>query len=195
MLPPWSDATRSALTTDAKALAETSLRPFPTSGWNHPSFEAAVEAGRSAIGEITRIVIAVPELTQRASATATSPASEAWHNLEHSVARAVASTRNDQSVDELLTRVEVINRGTPGAQVAIESMGGTTSAEVLLPLGHPQRPLGVDDLASKWSVSAIEVVSLLARIESWLGSPEPRNAANLNASLDGVAPFSSGKEP
>lgn len=194
VLPSWSSTTGTVLTTDANALAETSLRPFPTSGWNHPAFEAALETGRSAIGEIIRIVIAVPEATQRASSGRTSPASEAWHNLEYSVARAIASTRNGQSVEDLLTRVEVINRGAPGAQVTIESVGGTTSAEVLLPLGHPQRPLGVDDLVRKWGVSAGEVVSLLARIESWLESIEPRNAANLNASLDGVALFSAGKE-
>ena len=194
MLPPWSVATLSALTTDADALAETSLRPFPTSGWNHPSFEAALEAGRSAIGSIIRIVIAVPESTQRASAAGTRPASEAWHHLGHSVARAVASTRNGQSVDELLTRVEVVNRRAAGAEVTIEAVGGATSVEVLMPLGHPQRPLGVEDLARKWGMATSEVVSLLARIESWLTNAEPRNAPNLNASLDGVAAVASERE-
>jgi 2-methylcitrate dehydratase PrpD len=185
----------SALTTDADALAGTSLRPFPTSGWNHPAFEAALEAGRSAIGAIRRIVITVPESTQRASAVVTRPASEAWHHLGHSVVRAVASTRNGQSVDELLTRVEVVNRRVAGAQVTIEAVGGSTSAEVLIPLGHPQRPLDVDDLARKWEKAPSEVVSLLARVESWLTNAEPRSAPNLNASLDGVAGVASEREP
>lgn len=172
VLPPWDSVVRHELTTHADAIATTSLRPLPTSGWNHAAYEAARAAGAATSGAITRIAVAVPESTRRASAGATEPASEAWHHLSQSVVRAIVAVRSGQSLDALLRRVEIVDREVPGALVSISAAGGTSTAEVLLPLGHPARPLTTNDLALKWSIPANEVSALLDSVESWLTGSE-----------------------
>lgn len=160
-----------ALVDDVAGLAGTSLRPLPASGWNHPAYEAAREAGSTAVGTITRITVAVPESARRASSGATSSAAEAWHDLGHSVARAVASVRDGQTVEELLAVVRIVDRAEPGASVVVEAGGRSTSADVTLPLGHPRRPLTSDDLARKWGTSVPLVESLLDGVATWLATP------------------------
>lgn len=170
-LPAWDGVTPATLVTDAHALAGTSIRPLPTSGWNHAAYEAARDAAVALEGRITRIVVAVPESTRRASSAATDPPSEAWHHLSLSVARAIRETQVQQPIGEILPLIEIVPRDEPGAHVTVEAVGGETSAEVCLPLGHPYRRPTEDDLARKWGLSAREASTLLDQVEEWLASP------------------------
>lgn len=178
-LPAWDGVSPATLVTDAHALAFTSIRPLPTSGWNHAAYEAARDAAAAVDGRIRRIVVAVPESTRCASSAATEPPSEAWHNLSLSIARAIRETHAQQPISELLPLIEIVPRDEPGAHVTVEAVGGEASSEVFLPLGHPDRRPTADDLARKWGLSAREAGTLLDQVEDWLAStavaPPPPN--------------------
>jgi len=183
VLPQLSSSAAEMLGLDYDALATTSVRPFPTSGWNHPAYEAAIEAARDVNGPIRSIEISVHERTRSASSMSLHSPSDEWSHLGHSVARAVASIRQDQSVCELLAIVTLAGRIEPGARVTLATSGGVCRADVLVPLGHPQRPLNVSDLARKWSMPVMGAGNFLASVERWLADPRPRDLAELVATI------------
>ena len=120
-----------------------SVRVFPTSGWNQMAYEAARNAAASVRGRIRSITVQVPP-----SQISTADSHDSWVSVKHAVVLAIG---RGQDHARLLASTSVEARPRPGACVEVVAELGHSSAKIVIPLGHPTRPVGDADIAAKWS--------------------------------------------
>lgn len=162
------------LTEDAQALPMTSVRVFPTSGWNQAAFDAALAAGpvRRPVQQVSvDVSAAVAEIS-----TGAEPAVEDrdW-SLEWAVATALLGAESD-GVAEVARRVLVRrNRNSPlQARVEVVTSGGREVGEVAFPRGHPERPADLQLVHDKWQqLIDMQPDRLHSRCRDLLISPDP----------------------
>jgi 2-methylcitrate dehydratase PrpD len=167
ILAPVDDSGRAILTrTSVDAIAEASLRLFPTSGWNQCVFEAAAIAGGARTGTVDRVVVEASADLIAGSVAGEGADDEHWVSLRWASANAILGA--DASSDErrrVVELVDVVPREGP-ARVVVGTRDSETVAEVETPLGHPTRPATTEDLARKWDVAVGETADLVTAINA-----------------------------
>lgn len=156
----------------SSALVTTSVRPFPTSGWNQAVYESAGTAASGLQGRVSTVRVEVDPRVLAASESSPRLADEAWVKVEWAAARAVAAS-TDQRARDLVGRVHVRSVDRPATKVEVLTTHGSGSAEVSIPLGHPSRPLSSDLLGAKWQLSPAVAESLVLEVAELLGGTAP----------------------
>jgi 2-methylcitrate dehydratase PrpD len=148
------------------AIADASLRIHPTSGWNQCAFEAATLAAADVREPFTVVAVEVPPEMITISESGEGSVDERWVSLRWAVSRgALGPTAPDDEVRRVAAIVELRPRVDPGAFVEISSRSSVRSAEVVNPLGHPDRPVAAAALAAKWDLDEADMAGLVAGIE------------------------------
>lgn len=143
---------------DDRALAESSLRVFATSGWNQTAYEAAREAGHQARGRIDAVIIRTPSAAPPAIAEA--------------VAAAIVAADGGRSRTDLPDRIE-LRPDTGVTSVRIQAAEQSAEFTVDLPLDHPSRPAPLAQVAAlKWHCAPAEAADRVARIAAELAGEE-----------------------
>lgn len=159
----------------ANALEETSLRVFPTSGWNQTAYEAALVAGGKARDQVRAIEVEVPSAVSAAS-TGSDPRAERFDSVEWAVAEALSSIA-ETGAEDLVGLVTVSERAA-GAWVRVVTDDVNGVAELSLPLDHPQRPAAVEELARlKWRRPVADVQQCLGRLADKLTQPASKGSS------------------
>jgi hypothetical protein len=152
--------------TNNDAIAEASLRIHPTSGWNQCAFEAATLAAARVHAPIGAVAVQVPSDVIAISESAEGSADEMWVSLRWAVSHAALGRSAPESeVARVAALVELRPRVSSGAHVAISGRRSVGSAEVVKPLGHPDRPVTAAALAAKWDVDDMGMAGLVAAID------------------------------
>jgi 2-methylcitrate dehydratase PrpD len=154
------------------ALACTSVRPFPTSGWNQLVYEAASIAALQVKEPISKIVVTTDGRTIATSESHPNDADAQWVRLDWSAARAVAAVLGGDASAHVRD-VHVVSREGRGATVEIVTGTGSVSAECTIPLGHPERPVPTNLLGAKWGITSDAAESLIDRVAHLLASTAP----------------------
>jgi hypothetical protein len=142
------------------ALSSTSLRIFPTGGWNQAPYEAASLAASNAAGPIIRVRAVVNERI----AAASRPINEhPWHNLPLAVAQGASTSGH--KVDP--GAVSITTSTAPGALVQVLTRRGAFSSTVIDPLDHPRRAARPAQAASKWTVSEEVAEQKVSQLDDW----------------------------
>lgn len=143
---------------DDRALVESSLRVFATSGWNQTAYEAAREAGEQARGRIDAVIIRTPSAAPPAIAEA--------------VVAAIVAADGDRSPADLANLIK-LQPDTGVTSVRIEATERSAEVAVDVPLDHPRRPATIAQLAAlKWHRAPAEAADGVARIAAQLAGEE-----------------------
>lgn len=183
-LGPLADLDRLGIQPDA--LDQTSVRIFPTSGWNQAVYEAALVAGAATRGAVRSIEVQVPSAVLVAStdpgwdeATTGEVARLDQRARFDSVcwavsgALAAAIPAAEGSAAELVDRVVVVERAA-GARVRVIADESCGVGDIDQPLDHPDRRASLDDLAAiKWHRSVEVVRRQLGEIAAMFTSRVP----------------------
>jgi hypothetical protein len=138
------------------ALEDSSLRVFPTSGWNQIAYEAALVAATRAAGPITAIVVSTP--------------GSAPPGVVEAVAAAIATADPSRVPTELIE----LRPDTGRTSVRVESDQIPAEISLTEPLDHPSRRADVTQLASlKWACLPIDAGARLERLADALTSGDP----------------------
>jgi len=144
------------------AIATTGIRLHAASGFAHGAAEAAATLGSVRPESISEVRITI---SAGAAALASNPHplddEQAWWSVEHTVAACLAAgdvsvlergLSADPSVRDLAGRVAVETGDVGwGAVVALRRTDGEEQTAVSdVPLGHPERPAGEEELLAKW---------------------------------------------
>lgn len=164
LLPRFSEAERATLFAAASGLANTSIRVWPTSGWNQGAWEAAgVAAGRLGV-RADRATVHVEASVAYASSGVDG---DTFSSLEQAVARAVGC-------DASAVAVSVTEDS--GATVTAAADTRHAVASVGAPLGHPSRPLSDAQLDEAWHLDSSAALDLAA---DWFATATPEAAQRL----------------
>lgn len=148
---------------DGWAIRTTSVRVFPTSGWNQAAYEAARTASGGLTGAVVSIATTVPGSTIARSAA------DPWNNLPHALASGAARGFDDpRDPAELIPLVTVAEGAS--TTVRVTTSHGSAEASVDLPSGHPERPARLEDLAAAWSLGLPEAQRRLDDLAAFLTS-------------------------
>ncbi|GAA3618077.1 MmgE/PrpD family protein [Microlunatus ginsengisoli] len=143
---------------DHRALVESSLRVFPTSGWNQTAYEAALEAANRVRGRIDAVIIRTPAAAPPAVAEA--------------VAAAIVSADGHRSPADLPALIE-LQPDAGVTAVRIDAAERSAESTVDVPLDHPRRPAAVAQLAVlKWHQAPAEAAERIARLTAQLAGEE-----------------------
>lgn len=164
--PAMSDAAVELLLTPADAIAMTSVRVLPTSGWNQTAYEAARAAAASAGGGDAIAIRAVVPPTVIARSVAHDP----WHSLSRALADAVGAD------DMRLPGIDIVAGRGAIATVTVETTKGRATESVEVPLDDPSRPAGPADLGAKWGLTPDETTNWLAALRDWLDGTDADTA-------------------
>jgi hypothetical protein len=118
------------------ALAESSLRVFPTSGWNQAAYEAGFTAAKGVGGRIGSITVQTP--------------SAAPPGVADAVVAAIVAAVPDSSPGELSTMIH-LRPDTGVTAVQIRARERSAESAVGCPLDHPARRADLNQVAAwKW---------------------------------------------
>lgn len=159
----------SLLATSRDALARTSVRPFPTSGWNQMVYEAARSAACQAKGQVAKIVVVTDARTIATSNSHPNEEDARWVRLDWAASLAVADVLG-RDPGAFLQSVQIVSRDSPGAAVEVLGDSGAGSTEVTVPLGHPERPVPVDLIGAKWGMTPESAQALIENVSGLLAS-------------------------
>ena len=151
------------LAVDHNALVESSLRVFPTSGWNQAAYEAGLTAAQVAGGPIESITVQTPSA---------SPA-----GVAEAVVAAIVAATPERSRADLLALVQL--RPDAGVTaVRIQARDRSAESTVGAPLDHPSRTADVAHVAAwKWQCSPSDATKRVERLSAELtGSREMEHA-------------------
>jgi hypothetical protein len=137
------------------ALAESSLRVFPTSGWNQAAYEAGFTAAGKAGGPIDSITIQTP--------SAPPP------GVTEAVAAAIVAALPEGSTADLPALIQ-LRPDTGVTTVQIRARGRSAESAVGCPLDHPSRTADIAQLALwKWRCSPAAAAERVERLAAELG--------------------------
>lgn len=154
------------------AIAQASIRVYPTSGWNQCAFEAASAAASRIQGRSERILVETTPQVVAAAAAGEGAVDEHWLSLRWAVAAASLPGSEHDEIRRTTEQVEIVERDEPGAAVTISTADRTARYEVTVPLGHPHRPASVADLAGKWGLPLSRMDDLIRGIDdAWANGP------------------------
>lgn len=174
MLAVAGAAAAERLIVDTRALPQTSVRVFPTSGWNQAAYEATRDAAAASRGVIEEITVRVAPSVAARSVPRTDHATDPWNSLEATAARAAAAgARDDRPIAVLVELVRVEESDSSGASAHVVTAAGVGDAAVEVPLGHPTRPASVEELAATWGLAVPEAESRLSTLRAALESDAP----------------------
>jgi hypothetical protein len=165
-IPAMSAAAADLLLTPADAIATTSVRVLPTSGWNQTAFEAAREAAAAAGGGAVVEIRAVVPPTVIARSVSHDP----WHSLPRALALAAGANEARPPTIDIAPGPGAI------AKVTVETANGRATVSVATPLDDPSRPADVADLGAKWGLTPDGAAAWLGTLRDWLGGDDPRPA-------------------
>jgi 2-methylcitrate dehydratase PrpD len=157
-----ASVTSSLLAAGRDALATSSVRPFPTSGWTQAVYEAAQRAARRMTARACRVVVTVPPGVAAASTGPSAGDGERWYSIEWAVLDALGAERQADMPGEPPIEIEVrSDERISGAIVECDTAAGECRASVSRPLGHPDRPLTSEVLGDKWGLPAAEADQMI----------------------------------
>lgn len=167
LVPPLGRDAAAALCRPGRAaLADASLRMFPTSGWNQVAFECAAEVGRALAATATGPVSLRVEVD---AATLAGSRSDPWFDLEAAVRAGLRWDAASLSPGG----VEVREWPGPGARIRAEAPRATAEASVRAPLDHPTRRASTAQLGRRWGRGATPAQNLLDALATVLADPAP----------------------
>ncbi len=162
-----ASVTSSLLATGRNALATSSVRPFPTSGWTQEVYEAARQAARRMTARARHVVVTVPSGVAAVSTGPSACDGERWYSIEWAIRDALDAERPGESPAEIEVRP---SDRTSGAIVECVTAAGRCGASVSRPLGHPDRPLNSEVLGAKWGLAAAEADQMIDAVAADLTS-------------------------
>jgi hypothetical protein len=152
------------LTVDDDALAESSLRVFPTSGWNQAAYEAGFTAARDFVSIGCAQGAAGHAIDSITIQTPSAPPS----GVAEAVAAAIVAAVPDSSLAGLPDLIQ-LRPDTGVTAVQIRARERSAESAVAVPLDHPSRTADLTQLAAwKWHCSADAATERVERLAAEL---------------------------
>lgn len=170
------DATDAAvlLASGFDALSDTSIRVFPTSGWNQTVYEAARAAASGTELPLSAIEVLAPLPALARSVPRVAALQNPADSIHVAAALgAAAGARDSRDLAELIELVHL--EPSVDASATARVTRGTHIAEVTIevPAGHPRRPAQPADLAERWGLTPHEAEARIAGLAASFDSTDP----------------------
>lgn len=176
LLPPLKQETAAALVRPGRtAMAEASLRVFPTSGWNQTAFECAALVGCALVeadetGEVS-LTVEVDAPTRAASSGTD------WFDLGACVREGLSW----YACAGPPASVEITGWSMPGVRIHGRSLVGRYEAELAQPIDHPTRRASIDHFARKWQRPVVDTARTLEGIARAFGDSDDQATRTMQA--------------